>query len=115
MVAGEVGDLLTADLSRDPQASRQLTELLGPHRAAHGWILLSAAARGDLPYDVDVEKVHDLGVGTALLRRFMNRSIVPDLSNDLTTLVLAGPCLVSLEASRVRASWTPACVRRRAL
>jgi AcrR family transcriptional regulator len=91
MVSGLVGEMLIADLSHDVEAGKQMEAMLGPYRAALGAVLLSAAGRGDLPYDVDVGKVLDLVSGIVLVRKLMNRSVDPDLVDDLTTLVLNGP------------------------
>ena len=91
MVDGLVGEVLIADLSKDPEAGRKLEELLGPHRAAQTAVLLSAAGRGDLPYDVDAGKVIDLVAGIVLVRRLMNRSRGPQLMDEMTALILAGP------------------------
>ncbi|MDQ2707559.1 MAG: TetR/AcrR family transcriptional regulator [Actinomycetota bacterium] len=91
LVGGLLGEVLIADMSRDALAGHQLADLLGPYRAAYGAILLGAAGRGDLPYNVDVSKVVDLIAGMALIGRLMHRPAGPDLIEDLTALVLAGP------------------------
>jgi AcrR family transcriptional regulator len=79
-----VGDTLlalAADTARDPEARARLVELLAPRRAADTAVLLSAAARGDLP--------HDVVFGTLLFRR-MRGAPVDDVVDELADLVVAG-------------------------
>ena len=89
-VGGLLGEVLIADLTRDPHAGAKINELFGVYRAAHGAILLSAAGRGDLPHDVDVTKVIDLICGMALFQRVMGRAPDEAIVDQLTDLVLNG-------------------------
>jgi AcrR family transcriptional regulator len=90
--AEPVGDTLlalAADTARDPEARARLVELLAPRRAADTAVLLSAAARGDLPHDVDVPLLLDVVFGTLLFRR-MRGAPVDDVVDELADLVVAG-------------------------
>jgi AcrR family transcriptional regulator len=90
MVSGMVGEVLLADVARDPEAGQQLDDLLGPYRAAHASVLLAVAGRGDLPYDVDAHKVLEWIAGVALYYKVMNRLPDAALIDELTALVLSG-------------------------
>ena len=90
MVSGIVGEVLLADVARDPEAGQQLEDLLGPYRAAHASVLLAAAGRGDLPYDVDAHKVLEWIGGVALYYKVMNRQPGAGLVDELTAWVLSG-------------------------
>lgn len=88
-ITGLVGEVLLADVARDAEAGQQLEDLLGPYKAAHASVLLAAAGRGDLPYDVDARKVLEWLSGVALYYKMMNRR--PNgLVDELTALVLSG-------------------------
>jgi AcrR family transcriptional regulator len=90
MIMGLVGAVLLADVSREAKAGQQLEDLLGPYRAAHAGILLAAAGRGDLPYDVDARKVLEWLAGTVLYYKVMNRQPGAGLVDELTAWVLSG-------------------------
>jgi AcrR family transcriptional regulator len=80
---------LAADCAHDPDARARLAELLGPQRAADSAVLLSAAARGDLPHDVDVPLLLDVALGTLLLRRLRGAS-TDDVVDELADLITTG-------------------------
>jgi AcrR family transcriptional regulator len=86
---GDTLPALAADTARDPEARARLVELLAPRRAADTAVLLSAAARGDLPHDVDVPLLLDVVFGTLLYRR-MRGAPVDDVVDELADLVVAG-------------------------
>jgi hypothetical protein len=90
MISGMVGEVLLADVARDPEAGQQLEDLLGPYKAAHASVLLAAAGRGDLPYDVDARKVLEWIGGVALYYKVMNRRPDAALIDELTALVMSG-------------------------
>jgi AcrR family transcriptional regulator len=90
MISGIVGEVLLADVARDPAAGQQLEDLLGPYKAAHASVLLAAAGRGDLPYDIDARKVLEWIGGVALYYKVMNRRPESGLIDELTALVLSG-------------------------
>lgn len=100
MVDGLVGEVLMADVGRDSQAGVELENLLGPYRAAHSAILLAAAGRGDLPYDLDARKVLELVSGVALFRKVMNSAADPLIVDQLTTLILRGKLPRASDAPR---------------
>jgi AcrR family transcriptional regulator len=85
-----LGEVFIADLARDPDAARQLADLVGPYRAAYAATLLGAASRGDLPYDLDPTTVIDLISGIALFRKLMHRPLDATLTDQLTALILGG-------------------------
>lgn len=90
MVSGMVGEVLLADVARNPEAGQQLEDLLGPYKAAHASVLLAAAGRGELPYDVDARKVLEWLTGIALYYKVMNRALGTHLIDELTGFVLSG-------------------------
>ena len=90
MLSGMVGEVLLADVARDAAAGQQLEDLLGPYKAAHASVLLAAAGRGDLPYDVDARKVLEWIGGVALYYKVMNRKPDATLIDELTALLLTG-------------------------
>lgn len=90
MISGMVGEVLLADVARDPAAGQQLEDLMGPYKAAHASVLLAAAGRGDLPYDLDARKVLEWISGVALYYKVMNRPPDATLVDELTALVLSG-------------------------
>jgi AcrR family transcriptional regulator len=89
-VAHRVGDVFVSALSRNPATAAQLENLIGRHRAANSALLLGAAGRGDLPYDLDASTTLDLLTGIALFRKLMNRPLDAALVDQLTALVLRG-------------------------
>jgi AcrR family transcriptional regulator len=89
-VADHVGDVFVSDLARNPTAAAQLETLIGPHRAANAALLLGAAGRGHLPYDLDATTTLDLLTGIALFRKLMNRPLDSALVEQLTALLLNG-------------------------
>ena len=86
---GDTVAALTADAARDPAVRSRLVDLLAPRRAADTAVLLSGAARGDLPHDVDVPLLLDVVFGTLLFRR-MRGAPVDDVVDELTDLVVSG-------------------------
>jgi AcrR family transcriptional regulator len=100
LVARRVGDVLVSALSRNPATAAQLEGLIGRHRAANSALLLGAAGRGDLPYDLDAWTLLDLLTGIALFRKLMNRPLDDTLVNQLTALVLSGELPRSSAAGR---------------
>ena len=87
---GDVLPALAVDLIHDPEASEQLRLMLGPRRAANAAIFYSAAGRGDLPHDVDVNLLLDIISGTILYRCLMSNHPTAALIDRLTDLVLHG-------------------------
>ena len=79
---------LAADGAHDPDVRSALARLLAPQRAADSAVLLSAAARGDLPHDVDVPLLLDVAFGTLLFRRLRGAS--GDVTDELAALIIAG-------------------------
>ncbi|HZZ46269.1 MAG TPA: helix-turn-helix domain-containing protein [Pseudonocardia sp.] len=89
-IAQRVGDVFVSDLASNAAAASQLEDLIGPHRAAIAALLLGAAGRGDLPYDLDVTATLDLLTGIAVFRKLMNRPLDTTLVDQLTALLLNG-------------------------
>jgi hypothetical protein len=79
---------LAADGAHDPEVRSALARLLAPQRAADSAVLLSAAARGDLPHDVDVPLLLDVAFGTLLFRRLRGAS--DDVVDELAGLIASG-------------------------
>ncbi|MCO1660264.1 TetR/AcrR family transcriptional regulator [Pseudonocardia humida] len=79
---------LAAEARRDPDAAQRLAALLGPRRAADAAVLLAAAARRDLPHDVDVPLLLDVALGTLLLRRMRGEEPTDDVVDALTDLLI---------------------------
>jgi len=77
---------LAADCAHDPDPRARLAELLAPRRAADTAVLLSAAARGDLPHDVDVPLLLDVAIGTLLFRR-LRGAATDDVLDGLADLI----------------------------
>lgn len=89
-MSGIVGEVLLADVAREPKAGQQLEDLLGPYKAAHASVLLAAAGRGDLPYDIDARKILEWISGVVLYQKVTSRPTDDTLIEELTTLVLSG-------------------------
>jgi AcrR family transcriptional regulator len=89
-IMGLVGEVVMADIAREPKAAQQLEDALGPYTAANAAVLLAAAGRGDLPYDVDARKVLEWVTGVALYYKVMNRHPGDVLIDELTAIILAG-------------------------
>jgi hypothetical protein len=85
-----LGEVFLADLTHNPRAARQLADLVGPYRAAHAAVLLTAAARGQLPYDLDSTTVLDLLGGIVLYRKLTHQPLDDTLTDQLTQLLLSG-------------------------
>ncbi|HZZ47882.1 MAG TPA: TetR/AcrR family transcriptional regulator [Pseudonocardia sp.] len=85
-----LGEVFLTDLTHNPQAARQLADLVGPYRAAHAAVLLTAAAHGQLPYDLDSTTVLDLIGGIVLYRKLTHRPLDETLADQLTELLLTG-------------------------
>jgi AcrR family transcriptional regulator len=78
---------LAAEARRDPDAAERLSALLGPRRAADAAVLLTAAARRDLPHDVDVTLLLDAALGALLLRRLRGEEPTDAVVDALTDLL----------------------------
>jgi AcrR family transcriptional regulator len=91
VLGSPVGQMLAAvmaDLPGDPQARPALAEALGPHRAAGASVIYALAARGDLPHDVDAQRLLDMVAGTVLSGVLAGRPLSDDLVDQLVDLVL---------------------------
>jgi AcrR family transcriptional regulator len=89
-IMGIVGEVVMADVAREPKAAQQLEDALGPYTAANAAVLLAAAGRGDLPYNVDARKVLEWVTGVALYYKLMNRDPGDSLIDELTAIILGG-------------------------
>lgn len=85
---GEVLPALAIDLSHDADAQERLRGMLRPRRAANAEILRAAAARGDLPAELDVRLLLDMVAGAILYRRLMGTPPTPALVEQLTDFIL---------------------------
>lgn len=93
VVVSPVGQMIAAvvaDLPGDPQARLALAEVLGPHRAAGASVIYALAARGDLPHDVDAQRLLDVVAGTVLWGVLSGRAPSDELVDQLVDLVLEG-------------------------
>lgn len=79
---------LAAEARRDPDAATRLAALLGPRRAADAAVLMTAAAHGDLPHDVDVTLLLDVALGTLLWRRLRGAEPTAAVVDALTDLLI---------------------------
>jgi hypothetical protein len=84
---------------RDPDATRRLAALFGPRRAADASVLLAAAARGDLPHDLDVDLLLDMVLGTLIFRALIGVPADDRVVDQLTELIVNGT------PPRVRDRW----------
>ncbi len=87
---GEVLLALAVDVAHDPQGNGLLGSLLGQRRAASAALLYSAAARGDLPHDLDAPLILDIISGTIAYQVLLGRRPVPEVLDKLTDLILEG-------------------------
>jgi AcrR family transcriptional regulator len=87
---GEVLAALAVDVARDPEANQLLSAVLGPRRAAHTALLYTAAARGDLPHDLDAQLILDIISGTIAFRSLLGKRPTAVLVDQLTELILDG-------------------------
>jgi len=83
----------------DPDATRRLAALFGPRRAADASVLLAAAARGDLPHDLDVDLLLDLVLGTLVFRALIGVPADDRVVDQLTEVIVNGT------PPRVRDRW----------
>jgi AcrR family transcriptional regulator len=92
-MASPTGRMIAAmslDLYGDPEAERQLAEVLGTHRAADVAVVYGLISRGDLPHDVDPHALIDMISGTALACVLVSRAPHAGLVDQLTDLLLEG-------------------------
>jgi AcrR family transcriptional regulator len=89
---GAVIPALAADLTRDPAMAEQFrAQIIRPRRSAVADLLLRAAARGELPPDVDTELLVDVYAGAVFYRVFVSGEPVTDtLAEQLVSLLLDG-------------------------
>jgi AcrR family transcriptional regulator len=89
---GAVIPALAADVMSDPQLAEQFrSRLLRPRRSAVAEVLLRAAARGELPPDVDTDALLDIYSGAVFYRVLVRGEPVTDLLADqLVELLLDG-------------------------
>ncbi|MDQ1736824.1 MAG: hypothetical protein QOH56_3075 [Pseudonocardiales bacterium] len=90
--AGAVIPALAADVMSDPELAEQFREqLIRPRRSAVVEVLLRAAARGDLPQDVDTDLLLDVYAGAVFYRMLVSGQPVTDLlAEQLVGLLLDG-------------------------
>jgi AcrR family transcriptional regulator len=90
--AGAVIPALAADVMSDPElAERFRDQLIRPRRSAVVELLLRAAARGDLPPDVDTDLLLDVYAGAVFYRTLVSGEPVTDLlAEQLVSLLLDG-------------------------
>jgi AcrR family transcriptional regulator len=79
---------MASDLEEDEEARARLTAWLGPARAGNLSILFGAAARSDLPYDIDAGLLLDMICGTVLYRRLLGRRASSAMVDQLTNLLV---------------------------
>ena len=89
---GAVIPALAADLIHDPAMAEQFrAQIIRPRRFAVVDILRRAAARGDLPPDVDTELLLDVYAGAVFYRVLISGEPVTDmLAEQLVGLLVAG-------------------------
>jgi AcrR family transcriptional regulator len=89
---GAVIPALAADLMSDPPLAEQFrSQIIRPRRSAVVEVLLRAAARGDLPPDVDTELLLDVYAGAVFYRVLVSGEPVTDLlAEQLVGLLLDG-------------------------
>jgi len=90
--AGAVIPALAADVMSDPQLAEQFRDqLIRPRRSAVVEVLRRAAARGELPPDVDIDVLLDVYAGAVFYRVFVSGEPVTDrLAEQLVGLLLDG-------------------------
>jgi AcrR family transcriptional regulator len=90
--AGAVIPALAADVMSDPQLAEQFRDqLIRPRRSAVVEILLRAAARGELPQDVDTDLLLDVYAGAVFYRILISGEPVTGLlAEQLVGLLLDG-------------------------
>jgi AcrR family transcriptional regulator len=81
---------ITSDAAGDPDATRRLANLFGSRRAADASVLLAAAARGDLPHDLDVDLLLDMVLGTLIFRALIGVPADERVVDQLTELIVSG-------------------------
>lgn len=89
---GAVIPALAADVMSDPQLAEQFrNQLIRPRRSAVVEILRRAAARGELPPDVDTDVLLDVYAGAVFYRVLISGEPVTDLlAEQLVDLLLDG-------------------------
>ncbi|TCK20901.1 TetR/AcrR family transcriptional regulator [Pseudonocardia endophytica] len=93
---------MAADLVAYPEGRGRFAELLGSRRAAASSVVLAAAARGDLPHDVDADLLLDVIAGVVLFRGLTEAELTDRHLDQLTDLVVRG-----LMPRRSGAGWQP--------
>jgi AcrR family transcriptional regulator len=88
--AGAVIPALAADAMTDPDLSERLrNQLVRPRRSALAEVLLRAAARGELPADVDTDLLLDVYAGAVFHRVLISGEPISDrLAEQLVNLLL---------------------------
>lgn len=81
---------IATDAATDPHATDRLAALLGARRAAHASLLLAAAARADLPHDVDVNLLLDIITATLIHRALLGTPPDDHTIDQLTDLIVTG-------------------------
>jgi AcrR family transcriptional regulator len=79
---------MASDLDEDHDARAKLIEWLGPARAGNMSILFSAAARSELPYDLDAGLLLDMICGTVLYRKILGRRASAAMVDQLTNMIV---------------------------
>jgi AcrR family transcriptional regulator len=89
---GAVIPALAADVMSDPQLAEQFrNQLIRPRRSAVVEVLRRAAARGELPPDVDIDVLLDVYAGAVFYRVLVSGEPVTDrLAEQLVGLLLDG-------------------------
>jgi AcrR family transcriptional regulator len=89
---GTVIPALAADAMSDPQLAEQFrNQLIRPRRSAVVEVLVRAAARGELPSDVDTDVLLDVYAGAVFYRILVSGEPVTDLlAEQLVGLLLDG-------------------------
>jgi AcrR family transcriptional regulator len=89
---GAVLPALAAELSQHAEMAEQFrVQILRPRRSAVVGILRRAAARGDLPPDVDAELLLDIYAGAVFYRVFLSgQPVTEHLADQLVSLLLDG-------------------------
>jgi AcrR family transcriptional regulator len=103
--AGAVILALAADAMSDPDLTERLrNQLVRPRRSAVVEVLLRAAARGDLPPDVDTDLLLDVYAGAVFYRVLISGEPVSDrLAEQLVGLLIDGKTPVKAPADHRRA------------